>query len=281
MSITGKRLPTYKQVLLCLLSHLEKCRREDASRNEPLLRECSNIVLSEVLVHYRCAHVPTVSEKRMREKIEGLYSEYRSCMKVGTKARSTRDQVLKFQGNFDKTMPFWSKDVLEIMEMSKRGKSASEKQAIQEDIQFLLSMMSDRIAQYTCLDDSFNKRTEQREERKEREKQSCLKRKHEESIRREEERKTIGEKEMSEWLDGVAFDEPMAEPSPKVPHVRSVKTGTYVFISHDLLKHPTLVSTYMRNQVSTTAMASILRDIITIGGGDPTAVNLSYSSGYR
>ena len=33
LEITGCRLPTYKQVLLCYISNLEKARAEDTSKN--------------------------------------------------------------------------------------------------------------------------------------------------------------------------------------------------------------------------------------------------------
>ena len=54
-SITGTRLPTYNQVLLCYLAHLEKLRREDVTNNVKLTQLTSNIVVGQVvvLVHYK------------------------------------------------------------------------------------------------------------------------------------------------------------------------------------------------------------------------------------
>ena len=122
LSIGGRRLPTHEQVLLCLLSQLETRRGEDASKHVPLLRQCCKSVTAEVKIHYVRSNVPCVSEDFIPKKIASLHSEYRSCMKHVKMVRSNRNQVVKFEEKFDKNMPIWPKNVLELMESSRSGK---------------------------------------------------------------------------------------------------------------------------------------------------------------
>ena len=279
LTIRGRRLPTYEQVLLCLLSHLETRRKEDASKNVPLLQECCKLVSAEVKIHYIRSNVPTVSDDFMHKKIASLHSEFRGCMKHAKKVRSNRNQVTKFKEKMDKTMPFWPRNALMVMETSKNGKLQFEKSAIDEDIQFLVSMMNDRVAQYASLDEDFTRRMAKKEERKEKDQQNALKRKQNEELRKENIKKFIGEDALDELIPDEDQDE-YAGPS-KESHARVVKTGTTIFIPHDILKNTALVATYTRNKVSSTAISSILHSLISICGGDTNAVNLSYSSTYR
>ena len=49
-------------------------------------------------------------------------------------------------------MPFWHRKIIEHMEESKKGKSQVKQAAIDEDIVFMKSMMTDRAAQYSVCD---------------------------------------------------------------------------------------------------------------------------------
>ena len=162
LAISGTRLPTYKQVLFSYLANVDKLRREDKSKNEEITwTACKNVVL-EVKPHYEKAHVMTVSEKRMTEKVKELNKEYTDLRKVLVKKRTDNPRISKFQDKLGKTMPFWPKAVETLMEESKKGKKDVEKIAIAEDIAFLKSMMTDRLASYTTVDNTTSKLEENR-----------------------------------------------------------------------------------------------------------------------
>ena len=55
----GSRLLTYKQVVFCFLTNLEKPRNEDKTKNQKAMRSYANSVVAEVLAH----------NKKMAEKI--------------------------------------------------------------------------------------------------------------------------------------------------------------------------------------------------------------------
>ena len=70
VKICGLRLPTYKQVLFCFLTNLETLRNEDKTKNQKAMRSSANLVVAEVLGHYKKARVPVLYEKKMVEKIK-------------------------------------------------------------------------------------------------------------------------------------------------------------------------------------------------------------------
>ena len=70
VKICGSRLPTYKQVLFCFLTNLEKLRNEDKTKNQKAMRSCANLVVAEVSEHYKKACVPALHEKKWRRKLQ-------------------------------------------------------------------------------------------------------------------------------------------------------------------------------------------------------------------
>ena len=152
LEIHGNRLPTYNQVLLCYLSHMEKKRLEDTTKHVKLTQASAICVVKEVLKHYQRAHIMTIHETKMAEKVEALHKEYASLRKLNPVRRVGNPKVQLFQGKGDKTMPFWPKDVEKKMEETKRGKTTKERAAIEEDLSFLKSMKTDRKYTYTGKD---------------------------------------------------------------------------------------------------------------------------------
>ena len=86
------------------------------------------------------------------------------------------------------------------MVTSKTGKLPFQKAAIDEDIKFLMSIMSDRIAQYTSLDVGYTKRMVKMEERKKRDNRNAMKRKNEEEVRKEESERVIDTEALDQLL---------------------------------------------------------------------------------
>ena len=68
LKITGSKLPTYNQVLLCYLAKVNELRLADSSKNTKLSYSAGTYVASEVLKHYEKAHIPTVIEKQVIKK---------------------------------------------------------------------------------------------------------------------------------------------------------------------------------------------------------------------
>ena len=64
-------------------------------------------------------------------------------------------------------------------------------------------------------------------------------------------------------------------------HKRSLKTGTTVFIPHNILKSPKVIETAVRNKITPTALSSLFHSIICAMSGDSSRVDLSYTTAYR
>ena len=65
----------------------KKKRLEDTTRNVKLNRETAKYVVKEVLKHYERARVPTILEKTMTDKVEGLKEEYDRLAKLNPERR--------------------------------------------------------------------------------------------------------------------------------------------------------------------------------------------------
>ena len=144
----GARLPTYEQILLCLMSNMDQDRKADETKNQRLMRKCANKVVEEALRHYVKCRIQTLAKHKMAEKIEGFYKEFRSLMKMNPERRKGNSKINEFQEKLKRTMPLWPRNLIKKIEDSKRGKAQHEKKAIDEDIHFLQSMMIDRVASY-------------------------------------------------------------------------------------------------------------------------------------
>ena len=65
-------------------------------------------------------------------------------------------------------------------------------------------------------------------------------------------------------------------------HKRSLKTGTTVFIPHNILKPPKVIETAIRiNKITPTALSSLFHSIICATSGNSSKVDLSYTTVYR
>ena len=70
--------------------------------------------------------------------------------------------------------------------------------------------------------------------------------------------------------------DPMASSTSRRKHRRTVKTGVDVHIPPDTLKMPKVVQSLVRNKVPSTAIASIMHEIVWDVNGDPAKLCLSY-----
>ena len=148
LKITGARLPTYQLTLLCFMANLSEQLEQVKSGKQKVTRFCANNVIDEVNNHYNKARIPTIAAHKMAEKVEALYNEFKWLMKLNPERRMDSVKVKEFQEKLSMTMPFWPRDVMKQMEDSKKRKSSYETVAIEVDMTFLSSMMTDRVALY-------------------------------------------------------------------------------------------------------------------------------------
>ena len=67
----------------------------------------------------------------------------------------------------------------------------------------------------------------------------------------------------------------------RITHKRTVKTGTTIFIPHDILKSSKIQSVAMRNKISPVGLSAIIEAIIETCDGEKSKVNLHHSQSYR
>ena len=149
LDITGARLPTYEQVLLCYMSNMDKFRADDAYKNMKLSRVVSKVVIDRVIIHYQKAVIATKQHHKMAEGIEKIQSEF-----VKMQENMTLNRIQEFRQKLNKTMPFWTRNTINEMGTSLQSsyKSLADKKKLETDLKLLRRMMGDRSATYASMD---------------------------------------------------------------------------------------------------------------------------------
>ena len=180
-------------------------------------------------------------------------------------------------------MPFLLRDD-EKRKENEKGKSKKEVEAIDEDNLFLRSMKTNRIAHYATKDEETVIAAKARSLRKRSVDKALL--------------NQITTADTTTWNPYSSSDSSTQESETEEPttstlqrsHKRVVKKGTMIFIPHDVLKHPFLVSSNARNKLSTTAISNniehlylyvMVTTLISVCHGDPSAVSLHYSTAQK
>ena len=125
--MTGSRLPTKKQILLCFMAH------RDATTNK---REAANNTVDKVQKLYDKARIPTVQRHKMAEEVEKYHKVFESVLKIPIESRSSeksKERIEEFKQQLNASFKFWPRNAL--MKITN-----------EEDKLFLKSMMSDRKA---------------------------------------------------------------------------------------------------------------------------------------
>jgi len=131
--ITGSKLPTNSQVLRCYMFH----QREGLTLNRTR-HENAKIVLKQIILFYNKANIPTITEKKACEKIISLFQKNAKLRELPVNRRSSLSAQVKLKEaeiELSKTFPIWAKDAEKIMKNK-------------EDIEFLQSMKTDRVASF-------------------------------------------------------------------------------------------------------------------------------------
>ena len=266
LTIKGSRLPTYHQVLLCYLANKEKYKLK-YGMTAKIQRPVSKIVVNEVIVHYKKAHIANISLTKMCEKVESLVDDYRNVCKA-----YNYTMVEKFKKKLNQTMPFWPRDLLTKMEakLNSFGTSDVEETMIKEDLLFLKSMMDDRIAQYSSKDKVNNPRIAK----------STL-RKAKEQSKNSASTSGIQNVELQisdneEIVNKSDSDEDFCPPT-SLRHNRKIKIGGNLSLGPNFVSSPKVSSACIRNKVTSTKISNVMATVIKEAGLDVKSFNLSYS----
>ena len=109
--IKGHKLPTKKQVILCLLANLKGLKFNDAL----------SLTIDNVLKHYLKSNIPPISGRNNIGKIiKEEYNKFMRLMKYNENRRHLYNPgIKKFMSTLDATMKFYKKSVLQDMEVQK------------------------------------------------------------------------------------------------------------------------------------------------------------------
>ena len=310
-TITGLKLPSYNQVILCILANNDK-DKFNLFEEFTIKKKTLNEVADQVIQHYAKACIPVIKEKNIIKKIEYLIKEYKMIVKHRhrvTKAAEIKRK--KFNKKMEKTMPFWPKNVMKILQQSKKRKTLDKRIEIDKDIIFLKSMMGQRLDSHSnknchSLETAFTNDTFEefhlnlRSHNHETENSGSEKLVIEKERARAEKAHTNLKEDTStcnldydfssspshDLLENVESESDIKsnqrlEVLLRSNHKRTVKTGTNIFVPHDILRSKKLQSTAIRNNISPVGLAAIVQSLIETCGGEKEKVNLHHSQCHR
>ena len=179
---------------------------------------------------------------------------------------SVQVKLKQIEIELQKTFPMWTKDAEQVMKH-------------QEDINFLRSMKTDRIASFGVFDQALALQIQRRESRQQRQKEYRKKA----EIDRELVSTTATMTDSETSGDESSMDQELVIPdsSQRKTHHRTARPGTAAFIPHDILKNPKLVSLAARMQLSPAEQAAYTQAIIEESGGDNNKIAVSYATADR
>ena len=162
-------------------------------------------------------------------------------------------------------MKFWPRD-------------AFDRIPIEEDRQFLTSMMGNRGATMVGADALLHSTEQKVHQRKKLEEERLRK----EQVRQE----SVAAAAQAQVPQEDAEDEEVREDDvhvlePTTPvrsHKRVVKTGSPAFWPHDVMRHPAVVETATRNKASGTTLSALTHSFVTATSGDHSKINIQQST---
>lgn len=267
--ITGSRLPTSRQVLRCMMFHLQQGASKSLTRTE-----AAKVVLGKVTTFYDKAHIPMISEIKACQKMIKLLDENAKLRAIPLGRRSTPTVLAKLKQmdtDLNKTFQLWPPNVETLIK-------------IPEDLQFLQSMKTDRAATFGSSDNVLAAQIQRRQER-------ALS----EAARRQRADQEMAATASCGFQNFSSTDESSSEndmPGPSNSECPSTSTstprshhrkrsGTSAFIPHNILQSPKLVSLATRIKMTPAQQAMFTTGLIEECGGDQSKVVTSYASADR
>ena len=268
--ITGCRLPTNEQVIRCYMFHRNEGSAQGTS-SDRTQRNNAKIVLEKIIPFYLKGNIPIISEKRACEKIVELFEKNAKIREIPIDRRSSPGVQAKLEDakkELQKTFPLWTRDAEQTMKS-------------QEDVKFLQSMKTDRVASFGVHDQALASQIKRKESRALKQRQ--FQTKAEEERERANETVQLADSESSQDEDDSNKDFAFATPGPSTgkTHHRVARPGTVAFISPDILKNPKLVSLAARMKLSPAEQAAYTQTIIEESGGDCSKIASSYATADR
>lgn len=111
-NISGSRLPTCRQVLRCMMFHIQN---EGSEKRKKL--ESAQIVLAKVSHFYEKANIPMISERKACEKIIALLDDNKKLRAIPNDRRSTPHSVEKIKAmeqKLSETFQLWPKNTSKV-----------------------------------------------------------------------------------------------------------------------------------------------------------------------
>ena len=179
-----------------------------------------------------------------------------------------QQRIVVFKEKLEKTMKFWPRD-------------AFDRIPIEEDRQFLTSMMGNRGATMVGADELLHS-TEQKVHQRNKLEEERLRK---EQVRQE----SLAAAAQAQVPQEDAEDEEVREDDvhvlePTTPvrsHKRVVKTGSPAFWPHDVMRHPAVVETATRNKASGTSLSALTHSFVTATSGDHSKINMHAKTVYK
>ncbi|KAJ4931376.1 hypothetical protein JOQ06_025673 [Pogonophryne albipinna] len=236
--ITGAKLPTGRQILRCMLA------KKPGANGALSQFEATKGVLEQVRPFYKMVDLVNANNK------------LRKISQAKRSSETTAKQLEKMECKLDATFPLWPPNVEKLIDNP-------------EDLAFLASMKTDRVSTFGVLDKKLQREVKRREER-----QATA------AARQSRCEKELEEMTAMSSLVSESDEEPEEDANTVCPtsegepsHKRK-KTGTNVFIPHDILSQPSVVSLATRLKMSPTQQAAFKRGLVAESGGaeEQTAV---------
>lgn len=278
--LTGSKLPTFKEVLMCFLSNMEIVKNNIQLKiGKHAKHQAASAVADEVVKVYSKTRIPMVEKKSIINKILLFYNnEYLKFQRYSVEKMDANPKIIGFREKINQTMPFYTRNAEKIITDSMKGKSQVKKQIMQEELLFLQNMKKERTMIFgkkdtkcAVLEKNDIKRKAQEMIRIEKE----AKRKKEQDFLTEETNVMVVENQVEEYTGS-------GPSSPKRrKHTRSVKTGCSAFWPPNVLQDPNLIQDAIRNNVTVNSLTNLARSFLRATNGDEQKVNLSYGYSYR
>jgi len=267
--ITGAKLPSNNQVLRCYMFY----QREGLPLNRTR-HQNAKIVLRQIIPFYQKANIPIITEKKACEKIIALFQKNAKLRELPVDRRSSpsaQNKLAEAEADLMKTFPIWAKNVESLIKN-------------EEDLEFLQSMKTDRVASFGSHDRKLASQWKR--------KQAKIKKEEDRRIRAQAEVKpctsTSSAVEFTSSSEASSSDtEHDIDSTFKIPHTpakchrRDTRTGTPAFVPHNILKSPKVVSLATRMKLTPAQQAAFPPAIIEESGGDTSKVSVLYATADR
>ncbi|XDV14327.1 hypothetical protein PO909_014598 [Leuciscus waleckii] len=262
--ITGAKLPTGRQILRCMLG------KKPGANGALSQFEAAKVVLEQVRPFYKKANIqcpkflfPGESSCGGNADLVNANNKLRKISQAKHSSETTAKQLEKMECRLDATFLLWPPNVEKLIDNP-------------EDLAFLASMKTDRVGTFGVLDKKLQLKVKRREER-----QAAAAARQSHFEKELEEMTAMSSLELESDEESEEDTNTVYPPSEGEPSHKHKKTGTNVFIPHDILSRPSVVSLATRLKMSPMHQAAFTRGLVAESGGECTYLSASYATADR